>query len=132
MHFPSTIASWSVFGFGLLLVAFRIHGIDAPRTWIEWVERRFIYMMALRFVGAILLVLAITVLLVAIPQGLLAPLFYTGMAALALAGFGLLFVQNHVRLLLFATAESTDMKIRVSSAILTLIGLGFMVAPFFW
>ncbi len=132
LHFPADMIGWSVFIFGLILVAYRIHGIDAPRTWIEWMERRFTYAIPLRFIGGILLAIAASVSWFAIPKGVLGILFIIGMAVLGLAGFGLLILQNHIRSLFFATAESSDSMIRLTSVILVLIGLGFMLAPFFF
>ncbi len=130
LHFPQNIVGWSVFVFGLILVSYRIHGIDAPRTWIEWVERRFTYGIVLRFIGAIMMIAAALAWYFSTPQGLLGILFVAAMSILIVVGFGLLILQNHTRSLVFATAESTDNMIRISSIIIIIIGLCFMIAPF--
>jgi uncharacterized protein YjeT (DUF2065 family) len=130
-HLPADIAAWCVFAFGLLLVAYRIHGIDAPRTWVEWMERRFTYAIHLRFIGGILILTSATASWFVLPKDVIGILFTIAMAVLALAGFGLLVLQNHARALILATAESSDAMIRIMSIIVVVIGLCFMAAPFF-
>jgi hypothetical protein len=132
LHFPQGVIGWTVSAFGLLVVAYRLHGVDAPRTWIEGLERQFTYMIQLRFLGGILLLLGAAPLFFAQPDGPLGVLFLIATAVAMLVGFGLLLFQNHVRSLVIATAEGKDMNIRIVSIIITLLGLGFMVAPFFF
>ena len=132
LHIPQDIAAWAVFVFGMFLVAYRIHGIDAPRSWIEWVERQFTYAMNLRFYGGFLLLAVIAVLYFGRPTGtILSFLFIAGMSVLALVGLCLLLLLNHLRSLIVATAEGSDRGIRLMSVFLTLLGLGCMLAPFF-
>lgn len=132
LHIPQDVAAWAVFVFGALLVAYRIHGIDAPRSWIEWVERRFTYAMNLRFFGGFLLLAVIAALYLGRPTGaILSFMFIAGMSVLALVGLCLLLLQNHLRSLILATAEGSDRGIRLMSILLTLLGLGCMLAPFF-
>ena len=57
LHTP-TLAGWICAVAGILFVVVSMHGISAPRPWLEWTERRFAYAMRLRFVGGGLLLLA--------------------------------------------------------------------------
>jgi hypothetical protein len=126
---------WTVFATGLLVVAYRIHGIDAPRSWIEWVERQFTYIVKLRFFGGILVVAALALAyLGGMPKSpnLLAMVFWLSLILLFALGFGLLVLQNHVRHLVLASAESSDVKLRIASIIVVLISLGWLLAPFFF
>jgi hypothetical protein len=126
---------WTVFATGLLVVAYRIHGIDAPRSWIEWVERQFTYIVKLRFFGGILVVAALALAyLGGMPKSpnLLVMVFWLSLILLFALGFGLLVLQNHVRHLVLASAESSDVKLRIASIIVVLISLGWLLAPFFF
>jgi hypothetical protein len=134
MHLPQGIAGWIVFAAGLLIVAYRIHGIDAPRTWIEWVERQFSAIIPMRFVGGG--VLAATLILGYFggkPQfTLIGMLYLFSLALFAFIGLGLLVYQNHLRHFVFASAESSDKMLRFSSIGFVLLGLAMALLPFFY
>jgi hypothetical protein len=132
MHLPQGIMGWTVFATGLMLTLYRVHGIDAPRSWVEWVERQFTYIINLRFVGGILLIAAGTLgYLGGRSETLLGLLFMLCIAILALTGIGLLLLQNHMRHIIFASAESSDTMLRVSSIIFVLVAMALAIAPFF-
>ncbi len=132
MQIPQGIMGWTVFATGLLIVSYRIHGIDAPRQWVEWIERQFVYAINLRFLGGILLAVAIGLVYIGgMSQDLLGLLFLLSVALLAIVGIGLLLLQNHLRHIIFATAESSDAMIRWMSVGIVVAGLGLMLAPFF-
>lgn len=132
MQIPQGIMGWTVFTTGLLIVSYRLHGIDAPRAWVEWIERQFVYAINLRFIGGILLVAAVVLGYAGgMSEDLLGFLFALCIAALAIAGLGLLLLQNHLRHIIFATAESSDAMIRWTSVAIVLVGLLLMLAPFF-
>ena len=133
MQIPSSFIGWSVFTTGLLIVAYRIHGIDGPRAWIEWIERQFTYSTNLRIIGAVFLLVAITLgFFGGLQAGIIGNLFVFCVTILGLVGLSLLVLQNHARHVIFATAESSDLKIRISSVIIVLIGMGLMIAPFYF
>jgi hypothetical protein len=132
MQLPQGIIGWTVFGTGLLLTLYRVHGIDAPRAWVEWVERQFAYAINLRFVGGILLIAAgVLGYFGGRQETILGTLFMFCIAILALVGLGLLLLQNHVRHIIFASAESSDTMLRITSIIFVLIAMGIAIAPFF-
>src|SRR3989344_7248558 len=135
MQIPQGVPGWTIFLTGLLIVAYRVHGIDAPRHWIEWVERQFTYIVKLRFVGGILLAIALAT---GYFGGIAKPspsisylLFVICILVLAWVGMGLLVFQNHIRHIVFATAESSDRMIQISSVVIVLAGLCIALAPFF-
>jgi|GEM_PF-4113788 len=135
IHFPEGLVGWTIFAAGLLLVAYRIRGIDAPRTWIEWVERQFTYAINLRFIGAMIIILIAPVMYLrwdSDASAILVNTFRVSSLLILLTGFGLLAFQNHTRHLLFATAESSDKNIRISSGALVIIGTSMMLLPFFF
>jgi hypothetical protein len=133
MQIPQGIVGWSVFATGLLIVAYRIHGIDAPRVWVETMERQFTYGMRLRYVGGILLAAALALTYFGgFPTSLLGRIFTVCVTVIGIVGMCLLFLQNHLRHLLLASAEGSDNMLRIVSIVIVLIGLGLMVAPFFF
>jgi hypothetical protein len=131
MHLPQGIAGWGVFATGLVVIAYRIHGIDAPRAWIEWVERRFVYATNVRAVGLVFLVIAALLGYFGKPVGAIAPFFRASVALLSLVALLLIVLQNHARHIALATAEASDAKIRIGSVIVTLLGLGLALCAFF-
>lgn len=132
MHLPQGIMGWTVFATGLLLTLYRVHGIDAPRPWVESVERQFTYIINLRFLGGILLAAAIVLgYFGGRSETLLGLLFMLCIAILALLGFGLLLLQNHVRHFIFASAESSDAMLRITSIIFVVVTMCVTLAPFF-
>jgi hypothetical protein len=132
MEIPQGIMEWTIFVTGLVIVAYRVHGIDAPRAWVEWLERQFIHAVNLRFIGGILLAAALALgYLGGTAQTLMGTIFMLCIALLAIIGLGLLLLQNHLRHIIFATAESSDSMIRWSSVAIVLVGLALMAAPFY-
>lgn len=133
MQLPQGIMGWTVFAVGLLIVAYRVHGIDAPRAWVEWIERQFVYMINLRFIGGIMLAAAIALgYYGGTSQTIIGTLFMFCIVVLAVIGLGLLLLQNHVRHVIFATAEASDAMIRWTSVGIVLLGVGLMFAPFYY
>jgi len=133
MHLPQGIQGWAVFLTGLLIIAYRIHGIDAPRTWVEWLERQFAYTINLRFIGGITLAIALVLAYFGgTGQTMVGLLFLASVAMLALVGLGLLVFQNHVRLFIVASAEGSDMTLRVTSVLIVLAALVWALVPFFF
>lgn len=131
MQLPQGIIGWGVFAVGLLIVTYRVRGIDNPRGWIEWIERQFTYAVNLRFLGGIMLAFALALgYFGGFPQDALGWIFAVSMLIIAVVATGLLLMQNHLRHIVFATAESSDAMIRSMSVIIVLIGLGLMAAPF--
>lgn len=128
VQIPAGVEGWSVFFTGLLIVAYRVHGIDSPREWIGWLEARFTDMRTLQFIGAVLIAMAASL----IYHGDLAGwLFAFSVALLGIIGFGLLFATNHMRMLVLATAEADDKHIRIVSIVVTIIGMIWMLIPWF-
>jgi uncharacterized protein YjeT (DUF2065 family) len=132
LHFPQGLHGWTVFATGILLIAYRIRGIDAPRAWAEWIERQFAYAINLRFIGGILLIIAALLGYYGSPtRTLLGLLFAISVAVLGVAGLALLFFQNHARHMVIATAESSDMVLRIASILTVVVGFAFVLLPFF-
>jgi uncharacterized protein YjeT (DUF2065 family) len=136
LHIPTGIMGWTIFATGLLIVSYRIHGIDSPRPWVETVERQFVHMTNLRLFGALAIIIALALAFfggaLAGVYGIIGTLFVMSLAILLLVGLGLLAFQNTLRHIVFATAEASDAIIRGMSVVIVLIGLGFMLAPFFF
>jgi len=131
LHLPQGIIGWTLFLSGLLIITFRIRGIDAPRQWAESIERMFVYAINLRFLGGVFFAGALTLgYFAGVQQGFLAVLFYLCLLMFLANGIGLLVFQNHLRHLIVASAESSDTKLRIMSIIIILSGLALMLAPF--
>ena len=132
VHLPSGIPGWTVFLTGLLLIAYRVHGIDAPRAWIEWVEARFTAKRTLQFAGGIIALLGVMLAsLSPVPEGFVGWLFVFSIALFVTLGIALAATQNHVRMLVVATAEAEDKQIRIASIVLTVLGLLWALVPWF-
>ena len=132
MQIPHGIEGWTIFITGLLIVGFRIHGIDAPRAWVEWVERQFTYATNLRYIGAVLVIAgAALVYFGGFSSGLLGSLFLICAALLIVIGLSMMLLQNHLRHIVFASAEGSDKMLRIMSIVIVLFGLGLALAPFF-
>lgn len=117
---------------GLLIVAYRAGGIGRPREWIEWIERRFVYGMELRFLGGFLLaVVAALAYLGGSADGLVGGMYAVSLTVLGLAGLGLLVTQNQARHIILGTAESGDATIRYVSIGMVVLGLLWALAPWF-
>ena len=132
VHLPVGIPGWTVFVTGLLIVAYRIHGIDNPRAWAEALEHQFTTKRPLQFLGGLLLIGALALGWLGIaPGGALGWLYAFSIGMLALLGLGLAVAQNHLRLLVVATAEAEDKTIRLTSGIIVVTGLLWALAPWF-
>jgi uncharacterized protein YjeT (DUF2065 family) len=130
VHLPQGIAGWTVFCTGILIALYRIHGIDAPRAWIELIERQFTHSRAVRFAGALLAIVSAGIGYLAIaPQGAMLWLFIVSLTMLELTGLCLALAPNHAHHLVFATAEEEDTWLRVASVVIVLFGLGLALAP---
>jgi uncharacterized protein YjeT (DUF2065 family) len=116
----------------LLLIAYRLRGIDNPRAWIEGLERRFAYATVLRFHGGILLALALVLLwFLKTPSSAVGWIAFVCWIVAAIVGLSLLALQNHARHLIIAGAESSDQLLRITSIVIVLAGLALAVLPFF-
>lgn len=132
VHLPQGVHGWTIFATGLLIVAYRVHGIDSPRAWIEWLERQFTGRRPLQLTGGIVVLAAFTLAWFAQPQsGILWWLFAFSVGLFILCGIGLVAAQNQVRMMVVATAEAADKTIRISSIAITLLGLLWALAPWF-
>lgn len=130
LHLP-TFAGWICAVAGLLFVVSSAHGMAAPRPWLEWVERRFAYVVRMRFVGGALLLLAGGSLFFLPADGtLIAKLALAGLTILCIVAVGLLALQDHLRHLLIATAEQNDIVVRIIASLITLAGIAMLVLPF--
>lgn len=118
----------AIFFTGLGMVLLRSYGIARPRQWVEWAERRFVDSRLLRGIGAILLIAALAFWSLAHER---TPLLVLSLALWTAAGLLLAFFQNHLRMLILATAESSDSRIRVASAAWAAAGLFWMAGAFF-
>ncbi|MDD9953320.1 MAG: hypothetical protein OXR66_03220 [Candidatus Woesearchaeota archaeon] len=131
VHLPAGIAGWAVFVSGLVLIAYRVRGIDAPRAWVEWMERQFVYERNLRIIGGCLLLATLVVWWLGSGEGTIGTIFTYCMLLFCIAGFGLLLTQNHLRLLFVATGEATDNMIKYVSIGFVVVGLLLALAPWF-
>jgi hypothetical protein len=132
MQLPHNIIGWTIFGTGLLLTLYRLHGIDSPRPWVEWIERQFAYAINLRFIGGILIAAVVALgYFGGIQATAMGWLFLGCLVLLGLVGLGLLIFQNHLRHIVFASAEGSDKMLRITSIVVVIIGLGLCLAPFF-
>ncbi len=132
VQLPVGVSGWTTFLFGLAIIAYRIHGIDNPRAWIEWLERRFVNVRLLQFLGALLLTVLLFIVTYGEPsQGVLGWLFISSCAAMFTVGVSLILAVNHLRHLVLATAEASDEHVRIVSIVITLIGLLWALLPWF-
>jgi len=130
VQLPQGIPGWTVFGFGLLLTAYRAWAIFDPRQWIEWLERRFAYEVNLRFIGVFPLGMAVILYSNAtFTGGFVNVLFALSLLTLFLVGLGLAATPNHVRHLIMATAEAEDKWIKWVSIGVVVMGLLWALAP---
>ncbi len=133
LHVPASLEEWTVFFTGLLIIAYHIHGIDGPRAWVEYIERRFSSLNYLRYSGSIMLVAGIIIAYYGnLYNTIIGALFVMGVFVICVIGFTLLVSPNHIRHLIIATAELDDKWIRISSIILVLLGLLWALAPWWF
>jgi len=132
VHFPVGVQGWVIFFTGLLIVAYRIHGIDAPRSWIEAVERQFADTRKLQLIGVLLMIATLAfVYLSSTISGLLGWLYVLSCTLLFVVGTSLVVATNHVRHTVMATAEAEDKTIRLVSSITVVLGLLWALVPWF-
>ena len=132
VQLPAGIEGWTVFGFGILIIAYRSWGVFDPRQWIEWVERQFAYETNLRFIGAFPLGIAFLLYRYAELSGtFITTLFALSVMITGLIGLGLVATPNHVRHLVMATAEVEDKWLKWVSVGIVVIGLLWTLAPWF-
>jgi len=130
LHTP-TLAGWICAVAGILFVVVSMHGISAPRPWLEWTERRFAYAMRLRFVGGGLLLLAGgAIFLLPADGSLVAQLALGALTIFCIAAFGLLAAQNLARHLVIAVAEQNDIVVRILAGLITMSGIALATVPF--
>jgi uncharacterized protein YjeT (DUF2065 family) len=131
MLIPQGVNQWFVAIVGLILVLLRGWGTIKPRAWVETTERRFVESIKLRFIGGIFLAAAIAVSYFGkIEVTLIGGLFFFSVLILGILGFFLAVLQNHLRHMIIASAESSDLKLRIVSIVVVLIGL--VMAASFW
>lgn len=130
-HFPAGLVSWISVACGVTIILAYMRGIDEPRPWIEWIERRFAYSVRMRFIGGTQFALALLGWwLVRFETSTMGRLTQFALVVVALSGFAMLAVQNPARHLAIALAEQNDWAIRAVTIAMTLFGLALVVVPF--
>lgn len=127
-YIPAGILEWTFGIFGLFLIIVSIWGMKTPRAWIEWIERRFTYTTNLHAIGLLILLGAGTIYYFAgsLALTLNEALFLLVVEIMATSGLGLLFFQNHLRHIVIATAEWSDLKIKLACIVAILAGLALV------
>ena len=131
VHLPQGLIGWVTVWCGLVIVAVHARGIDAPRSWIEWIERRFAYSMRMRFIGGAQFALAATAWwLLRAETGATIRVARPAIGVIALAGLAMFIAQNPARHLVIAVAEQDDILVRTLAILATLAGVALIVMPF--
>lgn len=130
-HFPAGLASWISVACGVAIILAYMRGIDEPRPWIEWIERRFAYSVRMRFIGGVQFALALLGWwLVRFEMSTVGRLTQFALIIVGFSGLAMLAAQNPARHLAIALAEQNDWVIRTVAIAVTLLGLALVVAPF--
>jgi hypothetical protein len=133
VQIPQGVVGWEVFIFGLIIIGFRAAAIFQPRSWVEWVERQFIYKKQMQLIGFICFAIAITLPFFGeITISLLGLLFFLSILFLFLLGPLLIFARNIPRTYFVAESEMDDNSIKYISIGTTVLGLLWALAPWFF